>query len=181
MRSAFGLGTAQRNFSGALVVTSQNYSGTHALSFLFVCAILLFLILLPTAKSMWGALPAATTNPVQNIMWHWMSAMNQSSGAKTAVLSPENYAISFCPDGTLSGKVDCNIFNGTYSQQYGFTIKLGASAQMYCGDTSLDQQYLKLLGNVAAGGPDGAGTLTMETAGGEQRMFFKNGGATSNP
>ena len=47
---------------------------------------------------------------------------------------------------------------------------------MYCGDTSLDQQYLGLLGSVAAGGPDGAGGLALENAGGEQRMLFKNGG-----
>jgi hypothetical protein len=29
---------------------------------------------------------------------------------------------------------------------------------------------------VAAGGPDGAGNLALETDGGEQRMLFKNGG-----
>ncbi len=41
----------------------------------------------------------------------------------------------------------------------------------------MDQQYLQLLSSVAAGGPDGAGGLALETAGGEQRMSFKNGGA----
>ena len=30
---------------------------------------------------------------------------------------------------------------------------------------------------IAAGGADGAGNLALETAGGEQRMLFKNGGA----
>ena len=30
---------------------------------------------------------------------------------------------------------------------------------------------------IVAGGPDGAGNLALETAGGEQRMVFKNGGA----
>ena len=43
------------------------------------------------------------------------------------------------------------------------------------GQASLDQQYLALLGSVAAGGPDGAGNLALETAGGEQRLLFKNG------
>jgi hypothetical protein len=46
----------------------------------------------------------------------------------------------------------------------------------YCGEASLDQQYLGLLGSVAAGGPDGAGNLALENAGGEQRMLFNNGG-----
>jgi hypothetical protein len=47
----------------------------------------------------------------------------------------------------------------------------------YCGDASLVQQYLKLLSEVAADGPDGAGGLALETTGGAQRMLFKNGGA----
>ena len=45
-----GLGTAQRNVSAALVVTAQNFGGTQTLPFVLVGAILLLLILLPTAK-----------------------------------------------------------------------------------------------------------------------------------
>jgi heat shock protein HslJ len=124
--------------------------------------------------------PAATptpTNAIQGIVWQWTSLTNQSTGEKTTVPNPENYTITFNADGTLTGKADCNTFNGTYSQQNGFSIKLGASTMAFCGEASLDQQYLQLLGNVAAGGPDGAGNLALENAGGEQRMLFKNGGA----
>ena len=49
-RSVMGLGTAQRNVSAAIVVTAQNFSGTNTLSFVLVGAILLLLILLPSAK-----------------------------------------------------------------------------------------------------------------------------------
>ena len=91
--------------------------------------------------------------------------------------TPEKYTITFREDGTLSGKADCNTFTGTYSQESGFSIKLGASTMAACPEGSLDQQYLQLLGAVAAGGPDGQGNLALETAGGEQRMLFKNGGA----
>ena len=49
-RSVMGLGTAQRNVSAALVVTAQNFSGTNTLPFVLVGALLLLLILLPTAK-----------------------------------------------------------------------------------------------------------------------------------
>ena len=110
-----------------------------------------------------------------------MSVTDQSTGDKITVPNPENYTISFYPDGTLSGKADCNTFDGTYSQKNGFTIELGASPQAYCSDASLDQQYLQLLSSVAAGGPDGAGGLALETAGGAQRMLFKNGGAATKP
>ena len=123
---------------------------------------------------------AATPTPastIQAIVWQWTSLTNQSTGEITTVPNPENYTITFNADGTLDGKADCNTFNGTYSQENGFSIKLGATTMMYCGDASLDQQYLQLLGSVAAGGPDGAGGFALENAGGEQRMLFKSGGA----
>jgi heat shock protein HslJ len=105
---------------------------------------------------------------------------NQSTGEVASVPNPENYTITFHADGTLDGKADCNSFAGSYSQENGgIIITLGASTMAYCGDTSLDQQYLSLLGNVVAGGPDGAGGLALESAGGEQRMLFQNGGPAS--
>jgi hypothetical protein len=53
-------------------------------------------------------------------------------------------------------RADCNNFTGAYSQENGFSITLGASKMAFCGEESLDQQYLTLLGSVVAGGPDGA-------------------------
>ena len=58
-RSVMGLGTAQRNVSAALVVTAQNFSGTNTLPFVLVGALLLLLILLPTAKRLGARAPAA--------------------------------------------------------------------------------------------------------------------------
>ena len=55
---------------------------------------------------------------------------NQSTGETTTVPSPENYTITFNADGTLEGKADCNTFNGTYSQENGLTITLGACRRM---------------------------------------------------
>jgi heat shock protein HslJ len=121
--------------------------------------------------------PSATpVSSIQGIVWQWTSVTNQSTKQTTTVPNPESYTIVFNADGTLNGKADCNTFTGTYSQQNGFTITLGASTMAFCGEASLDQQYTQLLGAVAAGGPDGAGNLALETAGGEQRMLFKNGG-----
>ena len=144
---------------------------------LFLVIGLLALALLATACT-----PKATptpTNSIQDIVWQWTSLTNRTTQETTTIPDPENYTILFKADGTLEGKADCNNFSGTYSQENGFSIKLGATTMMYCGDTSLDQQYLQLLGSVAAGGPDGQGNLALETAGGEQRMLFKNGGAAT--
>jgi heat shock protein HslJ len=120
--------------------------------------------------------PPTPANSIQNIVWQWVSVTNQTTKQTTTVPAPENYTIVFNADGTLTGKADCNSFTGTYSQENGFTIKLGATTMAFCGEASLDTQYLQLLSSVAAGGPDGAGGLALETAGGEQRMLFKNGG-----
>ena len=124
--------------------------------------------------------PAATPTPansISGIVWQWTSVTEKSTSKTTTVPNPENYTIIFNTDGTITGKADCNSFTGIWSQQNGFTIKLGASTLASCGEASLDQQYLHLLSTVVAGGPDGAGGLALETAGGEQRMMFKNGGA----
>ncbi len=49
-----------------------------------------------------------------------------------------------------------------------------ASLMSACG--TLDLQYLILLSQVVAGGPDSAGNLALETAGRSRRMLFSNGG-----
>ena len=120
---------------------------------------------------------ATPSNTITDIVWQWTSVTNRTTGETTTVTDPQNYTITFRADGTLSGKADCNSFTGTYSQAGGFTITLGATTMAACAEGSLDQQYLELLGAVVAGGPDGAGGLALETAGGEQRMLFVNGGA----
>ena len=114
-----------------------------------------------------------TINPIQNIIWQWSSVTQRSTGVQTNVPNPGDYTIIFYPDGSLSGVADCNTFDGIYSQSNGFLIKIGASTMIFCGESSLDQDYLQLLSEVVAGGPDGAGNLALETAGGEQRMLFK--------
>ena len=52
IRNVMGLGTAQRNVSAAIVVSVQNFSGTNTISFVLVAAILMLLLLLPTARRM---------------------------------------------------------------------------------------------------------------------------------
>ena len=120
---------------------------------------------------------AATAGSIQDIVWHWTSVTTKPTGETTTVSDPQNYTIVFRDDGTLRGKADCNSFTGTYTEEAGLTIALGATTMAYCGDASMDQQYLQLLGAVVSGGPDGEGNLALENAGGEKRMLFENGGA----
>ena len=123
---------------------------------------------------------AAADPALHNIEWQWVELSGTAVNPAKTIPNPENYTITFRPDGTYNGKADCNVINGTYSQESGgFKINPGPSTQAACGSDSLDQEYLRLLSSVAAGGPDGAGGLALETAGGAERMTFKNGGAAS--
>ena len=121
----------------------------------------------------------SSSDTITGIVWQWTSLTDRSENNETttAIPNPENYTITFNVDGTLEGKADCNNFSGTYSQQGGFTVTIGAITQAYCGDSSMDAQYIQLLGSVSAGGPDGSGGLALETPGGAQRMMFENGGS----
>jgi heat shock protein HslJ len=121
-------------------------------------------------------LPPVQPNPIQEVNWQWVNVTDSSTGQATTVPTPAQYTITFNMDGTVNGLADCNSFSGTYSQVSGLSIKITTMTRAACPDGSLDQQYLQLLNNVAAGGPDGAGNLALETAGGAQRMLFQNGG-----
>jgi BASS family bile acid:Na+ symporter len=52
VRNAMGLSTANRNGAAALLVATQNFSGTDTLPFVLVGTVLMLLILLPVAKRM---------------------------------------------------------------------------------------------------------------------------------
>ena len=63
VRSVMGLGTAQRNVSAAILVSAQNFAGTMTLPFVLVAAILLLLVLLPTAKRMGARSQSTAARP----------------------------------------------------------------------------------------------------------------------
>jgi hypothetical protein len=60
-----GLGTAQRNISAALVVGVQNFTDPNVITTLLVGAILLLLLLLPTARQLGSRaqVPAPVAEP----------------------------------------------------------------------------------------------------------------------
>jgi heat shock protein HslJ len=116
-------------------------------------------------------------NSITDIVWEWESVTDRPASETTTVPDPEKYTLTFKDDGTFSGQADCNQISGTYTQEGGFILTLGPSTMAFCGEESLDVQYLDLLNGVVAGGPDGAGGFALEWAGAEKRMEFSNGGA----
>jgi len=115
---------------------------------------------------------ASSGDSITGVEWQWQSLTNQSANETTDVPNPSDYTITFNDDGTFEGKADCNNIAGSWSDESGFSITVGPSTMAFCGEASLDTQYVNLLSNVAAGGPDGSGGLALETAGGAERMLF---------
>ena len=124
--------------------------------------------------------PAAADVSYTGIVWEWVDVVNRGTNETITVPNPENYTLVFNEDGTFTGTADCNNIAGTYSTDSGFSLTLGPSTAAFCGEESLDTLYLDLLGRIVAGGPDGGGGFALETAGGEERMNFRNGGEASD-
>ena len=122
-----------------------------------------------------GSAPAGSD--ITGIVWKWQTYENTAAGTSTRVDDPNKYTIVFNTDGTTTGRADCNTFSGTYSQNNGFSIAVTPDVMAACDQPSMDVQFLNLLDDTAAGGPDGSGGLTLQTAGGQEKMFFSNGGA----
>lgn len=137
----------------------------------FVTIVCLSMLILSACES--GSESGSSSgSSITGVVWQWQSLVNQATNVKTTIPDPDKYTIEFNDDGSFSGTADCNQISGSYSTENGFSITLGPSTLAFCGEASLDQQYLDFLSNVVTGGPDGEGGLALETAGGELRGVF---------
>lgn len=108
-------------------------------------------------------------------LWQWQSYT--SDGDQTIVVpDPENYTLTLLADGTAVIQADCNQVNWTYASSDNILVfeTLGPSTLAFCGEDSLDQQYLALLGETATFvAEDGQLLLNLELDAGD--MVFGRG------
>jgi heat shock protein HslJ len=109
---------------------------------------------------------------ITSVEWHWSGLIETMPAAQSVVPDPENYTLLLQPDGVLHIKADCNMVGGSHTLEGdGLTIALGPSTMAYCGEQSLDQQYLELLSKVDGYGiEDGQLVLRLQADAG--RMIF---------
>lgn len=94
--------------------------------------------------------PSAIDTPdITETLWLWQ----QTSMNDDTEVSPDNsesYTLTLNTDGTINGKADCNNFTGSY-EITGSNITFGpmATTRAFCGESSLDTQYLQDLSNAA--------------------------------
>jgi heat shock protein HslJ len=110
-----------------------------------------------------------------DITWQWAGLVETEPAAQSVVPDPENYTLILRPDGTLNIKADCNMVGGSYTLDgNSLTIELGPSTMAFCGEQSLDQQYLELLGRVASYTIEN-GRLVLNLENGAGKMLFDKG------
>jgi len=118
-----------------------------------------------------------SADDITGIKWQWASFQDSDSPeTQITVPYPENYTLTFVPDGTYHIKADCNSGSGTYTLE-GNNLTLGSATitLMACGPESMDGEYLSLLPTVEVAAVEN-GQLVLYPGNEGDRMFFTNGG-----
>jgi heat shock protein HslJ len=94
-----------------------------------------------------------TTPPaagLTGVVWRWFSTeLNNDTQVRSP--DPESYTIQFDEGGQVAVQADCNRASGTYTvSDSSMTITLGPSTAAFCGEASLDRQFITSLGQVVA-------------------------------
>jgi heat shock protein HslJ len=86
---------------------------------------------------------------ITGVTWQWWGLVETEPAAQSVVPNSENYTLVLQSDGSLHVKADCNVVGGAYTLDGdALVIELGPSTMAFCGEASLDRQYLELLGGV---------------------------------
>ena len=109
---------------------------------------------------------------ITDITWQW-TRFTSGDGSEITIDDPNQYSIVFREDGSVEIKADCNNALGTYkTKDSSLKISLGPTTLAFCGEDSLDTQYLGYLENVAIYVLDG-GTLYLNLKADAGNMVFR--------
>ncbi len=119
---------------------------------------------------------APSVASIQDVIWQWTDLVETQPASQSVVPNPENYTIVFSNDGIAQIQADCNMVTGSYTEEGDqLTIELGPSTMAFCGDDSLDQQYLGLLITVGSYALED-GRLKLQLIEGSGSMGFTTNG-----
>ena len=115
-----------------------------------------------------------TRSSFASAIWKWLGFTDQTGQNKIIVPNPDNYRLELLSDGMFRAKADCRVVSGSYTLSgNNLTVRLDPSAQAKCGSSSLDQQYLSLLGQVV-GYEQNGNNLALNLAADGGRMNFSS-------
>ena len=124
----------------------------------------------------------ASVDDIVNIVWQWADLVETEPAAQSVVPGRELYTVIFRPDGLANLQADCNFLNVTYAVDGSNLVfdLFGPSTLAFCGEDSLDQQFLSLLGQVVSFNQED-GRLKLGLADEAGFMSFDNGGPAEEP
>ncbi len=128
-----------------------------------------------------SSVPAAGSELV-GATWQWQAFQDTAEVNDLTVPDPENYTLTLLPDGTATLQADCNRVSWTYTLE-GSSLTfntLGPATLAFCGEESLDQQYLAWLGDTATYVIEG-GQLFLNLKLDAGNMVFGRGGLGLSP
>lgn len=113
---------------------------------------------------------------IVSVNWQWIALAETEPAGQSLVPEPQSYNLVLQPDGRYSFRADCNVGSGMYTVDgSNLTLQLGPVTVAECGPTSMSNEYLGLLSNVATYGEEG-GRLVLGLRENVGRMVFDNGG-----
>ncbi len=86
---------------------------------------------------------------ITGVVWQW-SETQMSNGALVTPKTPETFQLSFSPDGSVVGMIDCNHAFGSYTTDGNQITMMLATTRMFCGDDSQDSAYADDLSQVSS-------------------------------
>ncbi len=112
----------------------------------------------------------AVSAPFVNMTWRWLGR----SGSETVqVPDPERYTLTFNATGTYDLRADCNTGGGTFTVDGAkLNISLPRLTRMYCGDDSLDNQFVPALELVTGYEMSAQDRLVLYLANPTERLSF---------
>jgi len=126
--------------------------------------------------------PVSTVQPtdldnISNIVWMWEGFEDSADQDDIKVEEPDRYTLTLGPDDQALIKADCNQVTAAYTlKDSDISFELGPSTMAFCGEESLDQQYLAMLDQVVTWvlSDDDEFVLNLRVDAGN--MIFANGG-----
>ena len=124
---------------------------------------------------------AGSPDRILDTTWQWAGLTETQPAGQSVVPDPENYTIVFRRDGQFEVRADCSTGSGTYIlEDKRLTLELGpmtpdTGSAASCGEESLHDQYLQLLGQVS-GYRWEDGWLVLILGDETGRMIFSHGG-----
>ncbi len=131
------------------------------------------ILLIPLVMGACANLPAEQA--ITDADWQWSEMVETEPASQSRVADPGSYTLRLASDGSLGIRADCNVVGGSYQLEgSALTIELGPSTLAFCGEESLDTQFLGFLSQVESYAIEN-GELILSLKDGAGQMTFRQG------